>query len=71
MNNFTLLKKLVDELNSSNSTLDKISVLSKEEYNIEFIKKYLKATYNLFKQYYVTSSNLKKRLDLVKNDAKK
>lgn len=65
MKNFELLKKLIDELNISNSTLDKISTLSKPEYNDDFIKGVLKATHNPFKQYYVTSKNLKKRSDLM------
>lgn len=63
--NFELLRKLINELNVSNSTLDKTRVLSKEEYNDPFIKGVLKATYNPFKQYYVTPANLQKRSDLV------
>lgn len=63
--NFKLLQKLITELNESNSSLDKIKVLSKAEYNDPFIKEILKATHNPFKQYYVTSKNLKKRSDLI------
>ena len=62
---FELLKQLVDELNSSNSTLDKINVLSLEKYNNDFIKKVLVATYNPFAKYYVTSANLRKNSNLV------
>lgn len=62
--NYSLLQKLVDELNSSNSTLDKTAVLQKPEYNDEFVKQVIRATYNPFKQYYVTPKNLKKRSDL-------
>jgi len=65
MNNFFMLNKLVNELNKTNSTLDKIAVLSKPEYNTTYIKEYIKAVYNPFKQYYITSANLKKRQDLM------
>lgn len=64
---FQLLQKMINELNESNSTLDKIKTLSKPEYNNDFIKDVLKATHNPFKQYYVTPKNLKKRSDLVAN----
>ena len=64
MNDFKLLQKLVDELNSSNSTLDKTATLQKPEYNNQFVKDVLVATHNPFVQYYVTSKNLKKRDDL-------
>ena len=63
--NYPLLQKLVDELNSSNSTLDKTAVLQKPEYNDPFIKAVIVATHNPFVQYYVTPKNLKKRSDLV------
>jgi len=62
--NFKLLKNLVDDLNSSNSTLDKTKALSKPEYDNDFIKKVLVATHNPFVQYYVTSKNLIKKRDL-------
>jgi DNA ligase-1 len=62
--NFKLLQELVDELNSSNSTLDKIAVLSKEEYNDQFIKDVFVATYNPFVKYNVTPANLKKNPEL-------
>jgi len=64
MDNFLLLNQLIVELNKSNSTLDKINILSKPEYNNIFIKEVLKAVHNPFKQYYITSKNLKKRCDL-------
>lgn len=60
-----LLQKLVIELNKSNSTLEKTAVLSKPEYNDDFIKEVLKATHNPYKQYYVTSKNLNKRAYLL------
>ncbi len=62
--NFKLLQELVDELNSSNSTLDKTAVLSKEEYNDQFIKDVFVATYNPFVKYSVTPANLKKNPEL-------
>ena len=57
---FKLLQELVDELNSSNSTLDKVAVLSKEVYDNQFIKDVFVATYNPFVKYGVTPGNLKK-----------
>jgi DNA ligase-1 len=65
MENYALLKEFVDELNSSNSTLDKTAVLQKPEYDDPFIKAVIRATYDPFKQYYVTPKNLQKRSDLV------
>ena len=62
MNNggFELLRKVVDHLNSTNSTNDKKVILSiyKDD---EFIKNVLYYTYNPFYQYYVTPDNLEKR----------
>lgn len=66
---FKLLKQLIEELNRSNSTLEKTATLSKPEYNVEFIKGVLKATHNPFMQYYVTPKNLKKRSDLIVENA--
>jgi DNA ligase-1 len=57
MNELRDLKRLVIELNQSNSTLDKKRILSKYPQCKEIIK----WTYNPFKQYYVTSENLKKQ----------
>jgi len=62
--NFKLLQELVDELNSSNSTLDKTAVLSKDIYNDQFIKDVFVATYNPFVKYSVTPANLKKNPEL-------
>ena len=67
MEDFKLLQKLINELNISNSTLDKLNTLSKEEYNNAFIKDILLYTYDPFKQYYVTPDNLKKRKYLTSN----
>ena len=63
--NFELLKKLVNELNSTNSTNDKKAILSRPEYNDDFIKQVFVATYDPFKKYYITPSNLRKNKDLV------
>ena len=62
--NFKLLQQLVDELNSTNSMNDKKDILSKPEYNDQFIKDVFVATYNPFVQYYVTPANLKKNSNL-------
>lgn len=56
---FQLLRQMVDELNSTNSTKDKQAILSKYA-NDEFIRKVLHYTYNTFYQYYVTPDNLEK-----------
>jgi DNA ligase-1 len=56
---FKLLQKVVDELNSTNSTNDKKVILEKYK-DDEFIKKVLYYTYNPFYQYYVTPANCKK-----------
>jgi hypothetical protein len=57
-NDFQLLRLMVDELNSTNSTNDKRDILSK--YDDEFIKKVIYYTYNPTFQYYVTPDNLEK-----------
>jgi DNA ligase-1 len=61
--NLKLLRSVVDELNSTNSTNDKKVILEKYK-NDEFIKKVLYYTYNPFYQYYVTPDNLEKNYDL-------
>ena len=61
---FTQLRNFVDEINSSNSTNHKVEVLKKYA-DSEFIRKVLQYTYHPYKQYGVTSANLKKRTDLV------
>jgi DNA ligase-1 len=59
MTDFKLLKTVIDELNSTNSTNDKKEILSKYK-DAEFVKKVLYYTYNPFYQYYVTPDNLEK-----------
>ena len=61
-NDFQLLRLMVDELNSTNSTNDKRDILSK--YDNEFIKKVIYYTYNPTFQYYVTPDSLEKNYDL-------
>lgn len=63
-NDFQSLRLFVEEMNSSNSTNHKIEVLTKYKDN-SFILKVLQYTYHPYKQYGVTSANLKKRSDLV------
>lgn len=62
--NFKLLRESIDDLNSSNSTLDKIAVLANPKYNDQFILDVMIATYNPFVKYYVTSANLIKNKNL-------
>jgi len=59
MTDFKLLRMVVNELNSTNSTNDKKDILSKYKDN-DFIKKVLYYTYNPFYQYYVTPETLEK-----------
>lgn len=59
---FKLLQKVVDELNSTNSTNDKKVILAKYK-DDDFIKKVLYYTYNPFYQYYVTPATLEKKYD--------
>jgi DNA ligase-1 len=61
---FEQLRNFMVEINSSNSTNHKIEILKKYS-DLEFIRKALQYTYHPYKQYGVTSANLKKRTDLV------
>jgi DNA ligase-1 len=54
------LKRLVTELNQTNSVTDKKKTLAKHPE----CKKILKYTYNPFKQYFVSTDNLKKNADM-------
>jgi len=58
-----ILQKLVDELNSSNSTNDKIDVLKTYKDDVH-IKKLLYMIYNPFYQFYITSDTCKKNSEL-------
>ena len=62
MTDFKILRQMVDELNSTNSTNDKKDILSKYKDN-EFLKKVLYYTYNPTFQYYVTPENLEKNYE--------
>ena len=58
------LQEFVERSNSSNSNTDKINVIREYTTDQEVLQA-LRYTYSPFKQYYVTSKNLKKRSDLV------
>jgi DNA ligase-1 len=62
MEDLKVLKRLVFELNRTNSSNEKKVILSKYPQ----CKKILRYTYDSFKQYYVTSTNLKKMAHLRK-----
>ena len=57
----------IKEMNSSNSTNDKIKVLRNCDRELQRILYY---TYNNFMQYNITSKNLEKRKDLCNKDTK-
>ena len=61
---FNRLQQFVEKSNSTNSNTDKIEVI-KEFSNDHEVMRALRYTYSPFKQYYITSKNLKKRSDLV------
>lgn len=61
------IKDFVEQSNSSNSNLDKLKVLEQFKDDLE-VTRMLKYVYSPFKQYYVTSKNLKKRSDLVNSN---
>ena len=58
------IKDFVEQSNASNSNLDKLKVLEQFKDDLE-VTRMLKYVYSPFKQYYVTSKNLKKRDDLM------
>lgn len=60
---FQKLVEFIEEMNSSNSTNHKIAILEKY-LKFSFIATVLQYTYHPYKQYGVTSANLKKRSDL-------
>jgi len=64
MTDFQLIHDFVEQSNSTNSNTDKLNVL--EEYSqYDSVRKALVYTYDTYKQYGVTSTNCKKRNDLV------
>jgi len=63
MNILKITKDFIEEMNKTNSVLDKKEVLKKYPEMREMIE----AVYNPFKQYYVSSDNLKKNSHIVSN----
>jgi DNA ligase-1 len=59
---FKMVVDFIEEMKATSSTNDKKSILKK--YDSPILRKLFKYTYSPFKQYYVTSDNLKKRADL-------
>lgn len=59
---FTNLRAFIEEMKATSSTNAKKEILQK--YDSPFLRKIFKYTYTPFKQYHVTSTNLKKRSDL-------
>ena len=59
---FTNLRNFIEEMKATSSTNAKKEILQK--YDSPFLRKIFEYTYSPFKQYYVTSDNLKKRSDL-------
>jgi len=58
------LKSFIEESNSTNSNTDKLAVLKKYSTDAEVCKAF-EYTYSIYKQYYVTSQNCKKKKDLI------
>ena len=61
--NFKAVQEFINEMKATSSTNDKKEILRK--YDSPFLRRLFEYTYSPFKQYYVTSNNLKKRSDLV------
>jgi len=61
MNILEITKQFIEEMNTTNSTLDKKEVLKK----FPEMKDMLEIVYNPFKMYYVSSANLKKNITLL------
>jgi DNA ligase-1 len=66
MNILETTTKFIEEMNKTNSTLDKKEVLKK----FPEMKEMLEAVYNPFKMYYVSSANCKKNLTLIDSKAR-
>ena len=60
---FQQVQLFIEEMKATSSTNDKKEILKK--YDSPFLRKLFEYTYTPFKQYYVTSENLKKRKDLI------
>lgn len=61
--NFKVVAQFIDEMKATSSTNDKKAILKK--YDSPFLRKLFEYTYSPYKQYYVTSANLKKNSELV------
>ena len=57
-----MVAQFIEEMKATSSTNDKKAILKK--YDSPFLRKLFEYTYSPFKQYYVTSANLKKKSDL-------
>jgi len=66
MGNFKKLQGFVTEMKNTSSLITKKEILGKHSTD-DFITKVLEYTYNPYKQFHATSSNCKKRDDLVSN----
>lgn len=64
-NFFNIIENLVKDLNKTNSNNDKKKVL--KNYDSEIIRKFFVYVYSPYKQYYVTSKNLRKKINLIKD----
>ena len=60
------LNEFIEDMRSTSSSLEKVEIIKNSS---EFIHKVLEATYNPYKQYYVTSKTCKKNSHLVEGDA--
>ncbi len=61
------IQEFVDKLKSTNSTNDKIAIIKECTEDRYRLQKLLKYTYSPFKQFHVTSANLKKNKDIKKD----
>jgi DNA ligase 1 len=61
-NDFKTVASFIEEMKATSSTNDKCAILLK--YDSPILRRLFEYTYSPFKQYYVTSDNLKKRKDL-------
>ena len=60
------LNEFIEDMRSTSSSLEKVEIIKNSS---EFIHKVLEATYNPYKQYYITSKTCKKNSHLVEGDA--
>src|SRR5690606_18325835 len=60
--NFKVVARFIEEMKATSSTNNKKAILKK--YDSPFLRKLFEYTYSPYKQYYVTSANLKKKSEL-------